>query len=322
MRMDDKDCSIELSNQELATLCEEAERCEQTPGKLMECAIRQMLTEGQKPSLTPEDLGAWAQMRKAKLKRPVNLDLALVETSEPSEVVLACYLGHILHLYSDQLWKTIFSKASPREIARFGLLATMASDVAKYTYRRDCCPPKITHDEDFPLSFCLPGYASDQVFESAGSVLLHFSFPLYDHREIIEQKILSGLDIIGQIELCEALVIAQAVVDRAGGDPETEACERENTTTRLAQLSWKYKAEFYSAKFDPEQERADAQKVLQKPRAEFEAVIKSFADRHGTTSEKVIRDWFVDGIVDPELVKAQDAIFKPYARQLAAVRRS
>lgn len=206
-------------------------------------------TESEPPK-SPEDLALCAAMRERKTQNPVTLRLAMLGDEEQPDTRLAEYLASVIRDVGPELWTHVGSKLDDREAACLGESVALAEEVSGYydALSREKKDPYATRP--FPRDFCIPGYAGYQVIQSTRDLLCCLAEPMNKYREAIRERILEPMtnDPYGQLELVEALVIAQAVVDRKTGDEETEACERANTNTRMVQLSWKIKAHCYARK--------------------------------------------------------------------------
>lgn len=204
-----------------------------------------------KPDLTPEDLAIHQEMRRRKLRSPVSICLAMASDGEQPDARLAEFLAYVIWTFGEDLWDHVISKIeAPREVACFGEIIAIAEEVAQHAIQRDNRKAKgLESGKAFLTNFFLPGLANEQNFGSPAEVLKYLAMAIYPHIDKIRQHIIDpSSDHIGNIEMSEALVIAQGVVDRASGDDEIESCERLGTYTRITQLSWQIKAAHYSEK--------------------------------------------------------------------------
>jgi hypothetical protein len=201
------------------------------------------------PPMSKDEADAYAAMREHKLRSPLEIGLEMIGYGDQPDSRLAEYLAGIIRDFAPDLWTHVISQLDDREAAYFGEVIALAEDVAHYYAVLDHGEKDTYDSRPFPRSFSLPGYANYQILNDPGDVLFYLADSLNRNREAILERILEPeQDRVGRLELVEALVIAQAVMDRAGGDDEIENCERTHTYTRLVQLSWKIKAEYYAAK--------------------------------------------------------------------------
>jgi hypothetical protein len=206
-------------------------------------------SKASEPKMSPEELDAWKEMRQRKLENPLTLSLEVVGCGDEDDSRLAEFLAGVIRDFAPDFWTHVISKLDDREAANFGEVIELANEVSSYYAALDRGEKDSGNSTPFPRRFFLPGYAKYKVMQTPEDVLFYLADPLYRHREAICKRILEPERIgVDKLQLVEALVIAQAELDRAGGDDETEACEQSGDHTRLVRLSWKIKAEYYADK--------------------------------------------------------------------------
>ena len=201
-----------------------------------------------KIKMTDEELERWAQRRHSTFKLPVNVHLAGIADGEQPDALLAEFLSEAIDLFIPELETQVLGQIKDDwEAGLFAEMLLIAKEINHYgLFRGKSGPASVDGACQSPMDFLLPGLSGAVDVKDAREVLYLLAQAIYSRRVIIQDRILTGLPVgIERIVLTEALVVAQAVVDRAEGDAEMEEWDRTNKPTALMQLAWKAKADYH-----------------------------------------------------------------------------